>query len=253
MNRSLRDITNKNKGLPSDDNKIQPLGTQETDVKKSPRATFMSFVVVATIAIVILLIIAFVFKGVGDDLKKTEIAQGIQEIRIETSQGDLVLKYKIYERNGRHVLLIVGNRTNDSVSIANLVKSIIYSEGLTVAGTDVMIYDESETNGLSVEEYFASIENAKDPLNFLSNIDEADFYEEEAHIGPVDFRLYIGVTRYSDDRFNVTALDETTYRIELKNGFTEDQFREDFLEQFTGKENLTFIYVDQNDLRLQNP
>jgi cell division protein FtsI/penicillin-binding protein 2 len=220
--------------------------------QKSRKLTFTSYFIILSVALIALLFIALIFGGIGQSNKR-EIAEGIQELRLNTTRGELVFKYKIYDRDGRKILVVVTNRLDDQVSISNLITNIIYSENLTLRETDVMLLGDKDLEGLSIEEYFAKIENKQDPTNPLFVDADLNHYEGEEKIEPIDFGLYIGNTNYSDNRFSITALDETSYRVELKNGFTEDQFREDFLSQFLNTENLTFIYVDQNDLRLQNP
>lgn len=227
--------------------------SEDSGSKKKKGITFMSLFIGLSIALLILIVVSLFVTRIAD-LNKTQIAEGIQEVRLNTAAGELVLQYKIYVVDGRNVVVILTNRLGDEVSISNLITNILYSEGLTLTDTDVMLLDGNDLGGLSIEEYFASIENRQDPLNELfEGIDEVDLYEAHADIDPIDFALYIGATNYSDDRFSITYLEENSYRVELKNGFTEDQFRQDFLSQFLNIDDLTIIYVDQNDLRLQNP
>lgn len=227
--------------------------TEESSSKKKKGLSFTSLFIGLSIALLILIVVSLFITRLAD-LNKTQIAEGIQEVRLNTSRGELVLQYKLYVVDGRNVVVILTNRLDDEVSISNLITNILYSEGLTLTDTDVMLLDGNGLGGLTIEEYFASIEARQDPTSILfEGSSDINFYEAEESIEPVDFALYIGATNYSDSRFSITYLENNSYRVELKNGFTEDQFKQDFLSQFLNTDDLNIVYVDQNDLRLQNP
>ncbi len=214
--------------------------------------SFSSFVFATITAIVILLGLAIVFGGINN-LRPTQIAEGVEELRLETANGTVILQYKLYDLDGKKILMILRSENADSLSLSNLVNSIVYSKGLSLLDVEVVLKDLDENTTLSPEEYFTQLENEVDPLNPFFESESDTFYEGEETIEPIDFRLYIRATNYSDGRFTVVQLDENTFRIELKEDYTEALFRSEFLSKFLNTEGITFIFVDKNDIRMENP
>ncbi len=232
--------------------KINYKESEEKEKKWYQRITLPMFVMATITAIIVMLALAIVYSGVNS-LRPTQIAEGIEEIRLESANGQIVMQYKLYDNNGRKVLLIVANNISDTISLRNLVNGIVYSKGLTLNDVDIVLKDLDEDSSLSPEAYFAQIENEVDPLNPLFQSDNNEFYQGEETIDPIDFRLYILATRYEDSRFRVVQLDENTFRIELKEDFTEERFRNEFLKNFLNTDGITFIFVDQNSIREETP
>jgi len=229
--------------------------TEESSDQKNKwyeKISFSTFVFATITAIVILLGLAIVFGGVNN-LRPTEIAEGIEEIRLESANGPIILQYKLYDKDGQKVLVILKSSNADNFSLSNLVNSIAYAKGLSLLEVQVVLKDLDEDSILSTEEYFAELENEVDPLNPLFTSQSIDFYDGEETIQPIDFRLYIIATNYSDGRFTVVQLDENTFRIELKENYTEALFRSEFLVNFLNTDTITFIFVNKNAIRVENP
>ena len=143
--------------------------TEESSDQKNKwyeKISFSTFVFATITAIVILLGLAIVFGGVNN-LRPTEIAEGIEEIRLESANGPIILQYKLYDKDGQKVLVILKSSNADNFSLSNLVNSIAYAKGLSLLEVQVVLKDLDEDSILSTEEYFAELENEVDPLNAL--------------------------------------------------------------------------------------
>lgn len=212
-----------------------------------------SLTIITTLSIVLLLLIIGALISYNSSNQQNTGGLILNEDHsINTSNGNLVAVYKLsanYENiNLKVITLYVTDINNISASDLKAMKDKILSkENLSEKEVYFNVQQFNELADRSTEDTLNTdnLFDIQDPTTY-SNVPKNYEYSEE--IINVPFKAYVRAVQPRTEKFDIYEQSENKYLVVLKQGYTELEFRRDYLSQFLQTENLSFEFKTKADL-----
>lgn len=168
---------------------------------------------------------------------------------VKDSTGKVVSYYDIISPTtvgviGSKVIIYVDNpNTATSGQLKALAAAILASKGLNEDQVSILLKKTPEDIGPGGD-FTASTDSfdPTDPSTFAGK-DLNNIIKYDAEPMNMDFKTYAAINTNSDD-FAISKDSDTVYTVILKNGYTQDDFQKQILNQLTSTNGVQINYID---------